>query len=256
MISGFRVNFSRCVRAVVDIATKTMKRDFREIVWFASLLITVAAILAAFLWLDRPVALLVHDYFRNQHREVVDGASHFPNPLVLLAIILTVIFGLRMIFGRPLSRNQANTFVCSLSVLFTEVTKDALKFIFGRTWPETWVDNNPSFIHDGVYGFYFMHGGAAYQSFPSGHMAAACTVISVLWIRYPHFRGFYLIVGLLVGTGLVGANYHFLSDVIAGAFVGFSSGWIATVIWDRVVGARRSLQATALRPPSADRMIS
>ena len=204
----------------------------RIIVWFASLLGIVAVIMASFLWLDRPVASFVHDHFRYPHRGVVDELSHFPNPLVLLAVILSIILGLRMILGRPFSRNQANTFVCSLSVIFTEAIKDALKFIFGRTWPETWVHNNPSFIRDGVYGFHFMHGGSAYQSFPSGHMAATCTVIAVLWIRYPRFRWFYLIMGLLIGTGLVGANYHFLSDVFAGAFVGLSSGWLATVIWD------------------------
>ena len=28
-----------------------------------------------------------------------------------------------------------------------------MKYAFGRLWPETWVDNNPSWIHDGAYGF-------------------------------------------------------------------------------------------------------
>jgi membrane-associated phospholipid phosphatase len=200
--------------------------------WFASLLGTVAAVSASFVWFDRPIALFVHDHFRYSHRKVVDELSHYPNPLILLAVILSVIFGLRVILGRPLSRNQANAFICSLSVISTEVIKNALKFIFGRTWPETWVQNNPSFIRDGAYGFHFMHAGVAYQSFPSGHMAAICTVIAVLWIRYPYFRLIYLIAGLLVGAALVGANYHFLSDVFAGAFVGLSSGWIATVIWE------------------------
>ena len=136
------------------------------------------------------MALFVHDYFRHSHRTVVDELSHFPNPLLLLAVVLSVILGLRMILGRPLSQHQANTFVCSLAVIFTETIMNMLKLIFGRTWPETWVDNNPSFIRDGVYGFHFMHGGSAYQSFPSGHMAATCTVISVLWIGIRNSGGF------------------------------------------------------------------
>jgi membrane-associated phospholipid phosphatase len=154
-----------------------------------------------------------------------------------------------MIFGRPLSWHQVNIFVCSLSVIFTEMIKNILKFIFGRTWPETWVDNNLSFIRDGVYGFHFMHGGSAYQSFPSGHMAAACAVLSVIWIRYPYFRSFYVIAGLLVGTVLTGANYHFLSDVIAGAFVGVSIGWIAIEIWDACAarGLLRNIDMTKMR---------
>jgi membrane-associated phospholipid phosphatase len=226
-----------------------MNLALRIIIWAASLVGVAAAIIASFFWLDRPVASLVHEYIRYTHRGVVDELSHFPNPLILTATALSVLFGLRIILGRPFSWHQASLFICSLSLLSTEAIKNVLKFIFGRTWPETWVDDNPSFIRDGVYGFHFMHGGAAFQSFPSGHMAAACTVMSVLWIRYPHFRWLYLTGGLLAGAGLVGANYHFLSDVIAGAFVGISIGWIATEIWDTYFVRRmvRSFDLTELR---------
>ena len=209
-----------------------MPTKFSAIVWFVSLLGVAAAVTGSLLWLDRPIALFVHDLFLYPHREVAGKLSHFPNPLIPLALVLSIILGLQMIFVRPLSRGQVSIFVCSLAVLFTETIKNMLKFVFGRTWPETWVDSNPSFIRDGAYGFHFMHGGVAYQSFPSGHMAAACTVISVLWIRYPLFRRFYLVLGLVVGAALVGGNFHFLSDIIAGAFVGVSSGWMATAIWD------------------------
>jgi membrane-associated phospholipid phosphatase len=34
-----------------------------------------------------------------------------------------------------------------------------------------------------------------------------------------------------VAIGLIGANYHFLSDVTAGGFVGVSSGWMLTLLW-------------------------
>ena len=231
----------------------------RTIIWATSLLGTAAAIVASVYWLDRPIASVMHSYsFRNSHQQAVEGLSHFPNPVILLAVVLSAILGLRIALGGRLSRNQANTFVCSLAVLFTETTKDGLKFFFGRTWPETWLDNNPSFIRDGVYGFHFLHGGNGYQSFPSGHMAAACTVISVLWVHYPRFRRIYVIAGLLVGTALIAGNYHFLSDVIGGAFLGLSSGWLATVIWDRYAGGREtwfqqaepSLNSTA---PTVDR---
>jgi membrane-associated phospholipid phosphatase len=40
-----------------------------------------------------------------------------------------------------------------------------------------------------------------------------------------------LLVFLAVAIGLIGANYHFLSDIIAGAFVGVSTGWMATALW-------------------------
>jgi membrane-associated phospholipid phosphatase len=56
-------------------------------------------------------------------------------------------------------------------------------------------------------------------------------VISVLWIFYPKLRAIYLFVFLAVAIGLIGANYHFLSDIIAGAFVGVSTGSMAAALW-------------------------
>ena len=201
-------------------------------IWLAGLLGTAVAIIVSFLWLDRPIALWAHHYIRLPHRGIINQLGYTPDPIVMLAVALFMLLGLQTLLGRSLSYNQAIAFICSLSVVFSETIKDLLKFIFGRTWPETWVQNNLSFISSGAYGFHFMHGGKGYQSFPSGHMAATCAVIFVLWILYRRLRWLYLIVGLLVGAGLVGANYHFLSDVIAGAFVGISTGWMATAIWD------------------------
>jgi membrane-associated phospholipid phosphatase len=103
------------------------------------------------------------------------------------------------------------------------------------------VQNNPSFIRDGAYGFNFFHGGPGYASFPSGHTAATCAVISVLWIMVPKWRPLYALVVLAVAAGLIGANYHFLSDVIAGGFVGSSTGWMTAALWQ----ARQSPTITA-----------
>jgi membrane-associated phospholipid phosphatase len=35
-----------------------------------------------------------------------------------------------------------------------------------------------------------------------------------------------------VATGLMGANYHFLSDTIAGGFLGISIGCFAIALWE------------------------
>ncbi len=57
-------------------------------------------------------------------------------------------------------------------------------YVFGRDWPETWIDNNPSLIRDGAYGFHPFHGNSAYGSFPSGHTARTLAVAAVVWIAY------------------------------------------------------------------------
>jgi membrane-associated phospholipid phosphatase len=197
--------------------------------WLLWLLLTAAAVTICFLWIDRPLALLVHSY--NTHRETFENLTHIPDPLAPAAAIAFVVCGLLALAGWAASKCVSTAALCSIGLIVSAAVKSELKFVFGRTWPETWVRNNPSFIHDGVYGFNFFHGGLGYASFPSGHMAVTCGVISVLWILYPKFRLLYAAVVLAVAVGLIGADYHFLSDVIAGGFVGTSVGWMTVALW-------------------------
>jgi membrane-associated phospholipid phosphatase len=197
--------------------------------WLLTLAVTVLAIVISYLWLDRPIALLVHAQL--PHYEAFARLTHIPDPFVPLAVIVFVSLGLSTLSGRALSKLQTTALVCSISLIVAEAIKIQLKYIFGRAWPETWIQNNPSFIRDGAYGINLFHGGAGYASFPSGHSAVTCALISVLWIWHPNLRAIYLIVVFAVAIGLIGANYHFLSDVIAGAFVGVSTGWMATALW-------------------------
>jgi len=202
--------------------------------WLTALLLVTLAVVIAYQWLDRPIALFVHQELPHRARTAVVPLTHIPDPLIPAAVIVFVGLGLWALAGRALAPLPAAMVMCSLSVTMVQAFKNMLKFVFGRTWPETWIDNNPSFIRDGVYGFHWFHSGGSYESFPSGHMAATCAVLSVLWICYPRLKPLYLLAGLAVAVGLIGADYHFLSDVIAGSFVGVTTGWITTVLFDRL----------------------
>ena len=201
--------------------------------WLLALILCALAVVISYYWLDRPIALFVHSQFPRNIRVLLEPVTDIPNPLIWIATITFLAFGIRGLAGRPLSKMQTAILLCSASLIIAETIKSELKFVFGRTWPETWRQNNPSFIHDGVYGFNWFHGGDAYQSFPSGHITAICAVASVLWIYYPRRRPIYLIVTLAVLVGLVGNNYHFLSDTIAGTFVGASTGLMVTNLFAR-----------------------
>ena len=197
--------------------------------WNLSLLGTTLVTAIAYEWLDRPVALFFNKAVARP--ELLTELSYSANPLVPLAVMVIVVLGLLNLSGRVLSRPQNCALLCSLSLIFAEMTKAQLKLVFGRTWPNTWVGDNPSFLRDGVYGFNFFHGGQGYASFPSGHTAVACAVIAVLWFYYPAWRMFYVLAVLAVAIGLISGNYHFVSDVIAGGFVGVSCGWMLTSLW-------------------------
>ena len=55
-------------------------------------------------------------------------------------------------------------------------------------------------------------------------MAAVCAGLAVFWICYPRWRLLYVSAASAVGLLLIVGNYHFLSDVIAGAFLGIVVG--------------------------------
>jgi membrane-associated phospholipid phosphatase len=63
-------------------------------------------------------------------------------------------------------------------------------------------------------------------------------VATVLWIWYPRLRPAWLIGAILSAAALVGTNYHFVGDVIAGAFLGVTTTLIALGIWN-LIGRRR-----------------
>ena len=53
-------------------------------------------------------------------------------------------------------------------------------------------------------------------------------MLSILWLSRPRWRWLYAAVGGLVCVALVGLNYHFVGDVIAGAVLGSVTGFYAT----------------------------
>jgi membrane-associated phospholipid phosphatase len=197
--------------------------------WLAALVATVVAVLIAYQWLDRPISLFANGRLIQQ--DTYFELTHIPDPFMPAAVIIFVVLGLWTLSGRPLTKIGTTALLCSISAVVGEAIKNQLKFIFGRTWPDTWIQNNPSFIHDGAYGFNPFHGGPGYMSFPSGHLTLTCSIVSVLWVAYPRLHALYALVVAAVAVGLIGANYHFLSDIIAGGFVGTSTGWMVTKLW-------------------------
>ena len=133
---------------------------------------------------------------------------------------------------RPLAGAQVSVVQSALSLGISDILENWCKYAFGRTWPETWVQDNPSLIRDGIHNFNLFHGGPGFAAFPSGHMVAICAITSVFWLKYPRVRPVCAICIGAVFIGLLGANYHFVSDLIAGGCLGFSVGWVIVALWD------------------------
>jgi membrane-associated phospholipid phosphatase len=199
--------------------------------WLAAFVCTSAAVILCYLYVDRPVA-----FWANAHlvpnRFYFDLLTRIAEYLFVAAAILFAAFGLRTLFTLRWEKWQAAALLAGVALCVAETIKDELKFVFGRTWPETWLNNNPSLIGNAVYGFNPFHGGGGYASFPSGHTTAVCAVAAVLWAAYPRLRALWALAVLAVVVGLIGADYHFVSDILAGGFLGASTGWLAVILWD------------------------
>jgi membrane-associated phospholipid phosphatase len=93
------------------------------------------------------------------------------------------------------------------------ILKSILKQFIGRINTRFWL------LHPEFEQFQWFHGQENYSGFPSGHMAVFTALIIALWVHYPRFRSVYVVFLLLLALSLIATDYHFLSDVIAGAYL-------------------------------------
>ncbi len=198
--------------------------------WLGSLLTIALFALISVRWFDRSVALWVHDIFGGRHVSL-DLADSPVLSIPLLAAVIFVICGVAAISGRKFSKFETAVLLCDISTLAADAIKNQLKFAFGRTWPDSWGPDILSLVRDSTYGFHFFHSGRAFESFPSGHAAVVAASMSVLWVVYPKLRVLWGVVVVAAGVGLVALNLHFLSDVVAGSFVGISTGLFTVALW-------------------------
>ena len=117
--------------------------------------------------------------------------------------------------------------VAATALPFAYMLKTFLKFVFGRTDPRVWLfTNKPLEFH----WFDKIESG----SFPSGHMTVFTAFGVAVLLYYPQFRKYIVIVLILLGILLIGTDYHFLSDVIAGTYFGCLTTYLIKYIYEKI----------------------
>ncbi len=165
-------------------------------------------------YLDAGIALRVFHFLRSVHtlnkvtESIPDFLPHF--------VGISTIFMWAMYFYR-LQKKKFDVETQFLKLAATVLPaayliKTLLKFVFGRTFPRDWL------IHNHQLTFHWFSFWSS--SFPSGHMVVFAAFGTAILIYYPRYRSIVLIFLILLGAALIGTNYHFLSDVIAGAYIG------------------------------------
>jgi membrane-associated phospholipid phosphatase len=192
-----------------------------------SLIPTALLITLCYFWADPAFAFWV-DHENLRRFPIFDWGTHLVDVIMIWSALYYVYFAWSFSnHKKHLIQNEEKKFPWLLlnvanSVAISIFIKDAFKAPFGRYWPSTWVNNNPSLIHDHAYGFNWFHKGVIYQSFPSGHTTVAVTFMVSLWLAFPRslWRWLGALVAFAVITGLLADDYHFIGDCIAGAWIG------------------------------------
>jgi membrane-associated phospholipid phosphatase len=147
---------------------------------------------------------------------------------------------LRAADGRGLSQSSQALALSGFALAWGVCTTEfLLKPFFQRVPPAEW----------------FAHGTSAVQwfsredngSFPSGHAAQLAAVGTILWSAYRRWRWIYVGITLLLSAVLVAGNWHYVSDVIAGLFVGVTAGLIVQGLWDAKIATQGWLDQSGMR---------
>ncbi len=184
-----------------------------------AILVAASCIFVIFshLYLDERIAGLFGDIMKKNSLMSVYSCD-IPDILLPVAILYTVTSWI--VYAVLTSRGTGNG--CSRFFLLTGCTvplsfllKSVLKDLFGKVTTRAWLK------HKYLYGFHWFDGGSDFNGFPSGHMILF-TVLALAVIRfYPRYRSACIGFLLLMAVALIVTEYHFLSDILAGALLGY-----------------------------------
>lgn len=188
----------------------------------------IALVVLAYFFGDRQLAGALRPYTNGVPFFI--WLTYVVKPLTVAACLTVAIVAIIAISKPELSPLCSGLLRIACAILVAGVLTFELKEAFGRTWPETWINNNPSYFGNGTYGFFPFHGGQGWASFPSGHTTAVSALAGALWFLWPELRWLGVALVLAVAVGLLGADYHWLSDILAGGIVGGTTGAAAARI--------------------------
>ncbi|WP_076541265.1 phosphatase PAP2 family protein [Shewanella sp. UCD-KL21] len=180
-------------------------------------LVAVIAILVSVSYLDRPLASFLHDSKPSDF-----GLTPVFKLLANTPLALEVLAGVVVLIGLLTGNNGYRYLVKPIVLVAISATmvRVGAKIICGRTWPETWINNNPSWIEHGVEMFAPFSLSQSYHSFPSGHALFTFAFASLFWQYSPKLYWLWLTAMVSVFIGQLGQNYHYLGDLLAGAVLG------------------------------------
>ncbi|MBP1751254.1 MAG: phosphoesterase, PA-phosphatase related protein [Geobacteraceae bacterium] len=181
---------------------------------------TIPCIAMSHLYLDEGIAGFFAGMFRKDSlfSAYFSDLPNLPDLLLIFAVIGTIIsWSAHTWFMRRRIDNAYERFfhLSGWTIPLSFLAKSILKSMCGKITTRAWL-KNPD-----LYGFHWFHGGSDFSGFPSGHMAVFTVYALAAGRFFPRYRLACAGFMLLLAAALMVTSYHFLSDVLAGALVGF-----------------------------------
>lgn len=190
-------------------------------IWLFSFAICAIAVALSFARADVPIALSCSQF--PWHLSALgEGLGSAVILSIETATVLVLVF-VRLMHGKLPPFGEALAVACLTSICAYGINSNVLKLLFGVP--------NPDDVMRGARHVFNFWMGSPRSSFPSGHMVLAAAFAGVFMRLY---RGSIWPLSaflLLAASLLIIGDWHFLSDVIAGTFLGASGGLLAGELW-------------------------
>jgi membrane-associated phospholipid phosphatase len=172
--------------------------------------VTLLLIFLSYYFVDIPVAIFCRQIDQNI-LQVFDWITELgiSTWYLVASLFLFVIFR----FYRKNRVNANRALFVFAAVALSGIAAIVVKLTVARYRPKL-------FFEKGLYGFDFFNGGYEYNSFPSGHAATIFSLAAAMSLFWPKHRAYFFVVAFAVALSRIILTSHFVSDVIAGAFIG------------------------------------
>lgn len=190
-------------------------------------LIVLIAVLLSIRFLDARIAITVMHFIRSVY-PISKMTEHIPDVLPHIVIAGTIILWAFYFYRSRRKVFDEETMFLRLAAIVLPVSylvKTFSKIIFGRTGPRDWL------LHHQNLKFHWLQIWSS--SFPSGHMVVFVAFGVAVLVYYPKYRKLVVSLLVLLALTLILTDYHFLSDVIAGAYIGYMTTYLTNYFYEK-----------------------
>jgi membrane-associated phospholipid phosphatase len=160
--------------------------------------------------IDRPLTLFCQD-LNPEAVQVFQWITKLGKSTGYLVVFFVLFVFFKYYLRRPIAANRA--LFLFAAVALSGLATDLIKPLVGRLRPKLLFEAD-------LYGFDPFRIGYEYNSFPSGHATTVFALAAALSFFFPRWRLPLFSLAAVVGLSRIIVGAHYLSDVMAGAYVG------------------------------------